>query len=270
MRVRTLVAAAGVEVRRALAYRVDFWTQAFVVFLVELGLVWFVWTAVYDASGRAEIGDMTRGTAILYYVAVILVGKLVRGNDLADWTVSSDVYEGGLSRDLLYPEPSAAMKYAQQLGSLLPALLQFFLFGAAFPFLLDARGAAITPGTLARGLASIAVANLLYFLMAFCMHCLAFWAENVWSLLVALRLVGNLLGGVMVPLAAWPDATQPWLSALPFRHLFSEPVLTILGRRDAATWATSLGVALAWCVVFAGLARFAFARGRLRYTGPGM
>jgi ABC-2 type transport system permease protein len=114
------------------------------------------------------------------------------------------------------------------------------------------------------------VGNVLYFLVAFSLHCLAFWADNVWSLLVALRLVSNLLGGLMIPLAAWPDAAQPWLAALPFRHFYAEPVRALLGQADAVSWLSSLGAAVLWCGAFALLARFAFERGRLRYSGPGM
>ena len=126
-----------------------------------------------------------------------------------------------------YPEGYLSLKYAQQTGGLLPAVVQFAVFGVAFPFLFAAADAHPTAGSLAMGLASLAVANVMYFLMASAVHCLSFWAENVWSLLVSLRFVSNLLGGFLVPLAAWPEAFHPVLHALPFRHLFSEPAETI-------------------------------------------
>ena len=68
---------------------------------------------------------MTKPTAILYYVVVILSSKLVRVNDLGEGTVSQDIYEGGLSRYLLYPEGYLPLKYAQQVGGLVPAIVQF-------------------------------------------------------------------------------------------------------------------------------------------------
>jgi ABC-2 type transport system permease protein len=270
VRIRALSAIAGIEVRRTLAYRFDFWAQALAIFLSELGLVWFVWTAIYDTSGKLEIGGMTRSTAILYYVVVILSARLVRGNDLGEGTMSQEIYEGGLSRYLLYPEPYLALKYAQGLGGHLPAAIQFVVFGAAFPFLFAASDASIDVGSVARGIVSLAVANLLYFLLAFAIHSVAFWAENVWSLLVSLRFVSNLLGGLLVPLAAWPPAWHPVLDALPFRHLHSEPVQVILGRRSVAEWAANVGLAFGWCVLFFFVGQFVFRRGRLRYTGPGM
>ena len=270
MRWRVLAMAAGTEARRTLAYRLDFWVQAAVVFAIELGLAWLVWTAVYREAGVETIGGLSQRGALLYYVVVILVAKLVRGPDLSDSGVSNDVYEGGLTRFLLYPTPYGPVKYALHVGALFPALVQLVLFGAAFPLLLDVHDATVDAGSLARGAVSVAVANLLHFLIAFCLHCVAFWAENVWSLVVGFRLIGGLLGGILLPLAAWPATWRPLVDALPFRHLFGTPVETLLGRRSTATWALDLLVALAWCAGFALLGRLVFARGRLRYTGPGI
>jgi ABC-2 type transport system permease protein len=203
-------------------------------------------------------------------VAVILVAKLVRGADLDGESVSTDIYEGSLSRYLIYPAPYIALKYAQKVGALWPAVVQFVLFGGLFPFLLSDGAAGSTPASVAMGLVSIAVGNLLYFLMAWPLHGIAFWADNVWSLVVALRLVSGLLGGTMLPLSVFPSWSQPVLDALPFRHCFAEPVHALLGRASLAEWLASTGLALLWCAVFAAAGWAVFARGRLRYTGVGI
>jgi ABC-2 type transport system permease protein len=260
----------GVEARKRMAYRVDFWIQALLVFAAELGVVWFVWTAVFEASGKETVGGFTRDGAVLYYVAVILIGKLVRGNEFGDGAMSMDIYEGGLTRYLLYPAPYFGMKYAQNLGALVPVALQFLLFGAAFPFLLAGADGRPTVATVAMAIPSILAANLLYYLMAYPLQGVAFWADNVWSLAVAQRLVSNFLGGVLVPLTVFPVWSQPVLDALPFRHLFSEPVLVLIGRRDPTAWAGNLAIALAWCAGFALTGRLVFRRGSYRYTGVGI
>ena len=260
----------GMEARKAMAYRADFWIEAVVVFASEFGVAWFVWTAVFDATGRETVGGLTRGAAFLYYAVVILVGKFVRGNEFGDAAVSSDIYEGGLTRYLLYPAPYVGFKYAQHLGSLFPALIQLVLFGAAISFLIAPADIRVSAGSLAMGAVSILAANLLYFLIGFTLHCVAFWADNVWSLSVAQRLVAQLLGGLLVPLSAWPAAAQEVLAWLPFRHLFSEPVLAVLGRRSPLEWATNLLLALVWCAGFALLGALLFRRGSLRYSGVGI
>jgi ABC-2 type transport system permease protein len=259
----------GIESRKRLAYRADFWIQSFAVFGSELGLVWFLWQAMFAARGTDRIAGMDLSSTILYYVAVILVAKLARGPDLAE-DVSNDIYEGGLNRYLVYPVPYFGFKYAQNLGALTPALVQLALFLAVAPLVLRGGEAGVSALSVGMCLVSVLVGNLLYQLMTWPLSGLAFWADNVWSLLVALRLVSGLLGGVMLPLAVFPEWSQPLLAALPFRHCFSVPALALLGRTDLATWLLDLAAAGAWCVGFALLTRAVFARGRLRYTGVGI
>jgi ABC-type uncharacterized transport system permease subunit len=270
VRLRLLGRAVGVEARRTLAYPLDFWVDALVAFLVTLGVSWTLWNAVYDASGEPRIGGLDRHGMILYFVTVLLAARAVRGADLGDATVSSDIYQGGLTKHLLYPAPYPALKYAQHLGGATPILVQLLLFAGPSLVLVDTAEARVSPASLGMGVVSLVAANLLYWLMTFPLHCVAFWAENVWSLVIALRFVGNFLGGVMIPLAAFPAWSRRWSEVLPFRHFYGEPAETLLGRRDVGAWVENLGWVALWCVAFAVLGRLVFARGRRRYSGPGI
>jgi ABC-2 type transport system permease protein len=270
VRARVLLRTAATEARRTLAYRVDFWVEAGVVFVLGLGVAWSVWDALFAAAHAERIGGLDRRGMVAYVVLALLVAKIARGSDFSDGSVSGDVYEGGLTRFLLYPVPYVPMKYAQQAGALLPAVVQLVLFGVPFLLAFATPETPVSAASLAMGAVSVVVANLLYFVMALPLQLTAFWAENVWGLIVMQRFVSNLLGGLMVPLAAFPEWSAPWLRVLPFRHFFSEPVETMLGRRSVDAWAASCGAALAWAVAFSVLASAVFRRGRLRYSGPGM
>jgi ABC-type uncharacterized transport system permease subunit len=106
--------------------------------------------------------------------------------------------------------------------------------------------------------------------MAWSIAAVAFWADNVWSLVVALRLISGFAGGAMLPLSAFPEPARPWVEALPFRHCFAEPALAFLGRTDVSSWAANLAIALAWAAGFGLVVRLVFARGRHRYSGIGL
>lgn len=269
MRASLFLRVVGIEVRKRMAYRADFWIQAFAVFAVEVGIAWFLWSALFRESGKTGIGGWNLETTVLYYVAVILVGKVVRGTDIGS-DVSGEIYDGGLTRYLLYPTSLFGFKYAQHLGSLFPSLLQLVLFGAAFPFLLPGADAAPSAGAVAMASASILVANVLWFVIGWALHAVAFWADNVWSLLVMLRFVGGILGGSMLPLGVFPAWARPAIDALPFRHCFAEPVEVLLGRTPPARWLENLAIACGWAAGFAVVAGVVFARGRRRYSGVGI
>jgi ABC-2 type transport system permease protein len=267
---RLFLRVMGTEARRRLAYRADFWVNALLAFAAELTIAWFLWQAVFAESGKTIIGGRNFHDTVLYYVLVLLVAKLVRPPFGGGGDVSEEIYSGALSRYLVYPVGYFPFKYAQFLGSLLPVALQAVVFAAAFPFVLTDATARIGPAGVAMGLVSLAAANLLHYLMAYAIQAVAFWADNVWNLVVGLRLVTGLLGGVALPLSTFPEGVQSALRATPFPYLFSEPVATLLGERSLGEWAVSVAITLAWCGAFGLVASAVFRRGRLRYTGVGI
>ena len=260
---------AATEARKSLSYRVDFWLQAVAIVAVEGGIAWFVWAAVFAESRAVRIGGLTLGGTVVYAIAAVLVGKLVRGREF-EATVSEDVYEGGLSRYLLYPVPYFWMKYAQHVGALLPAAIQCVLLAALLPVLFGGAATGISFASVALALPAIVIANVLYYLMAFPVQGISFWADNVWSLSNALRIVCAILGGSMIPLAMFPSWASEALAWTPFPHLYAWPVSTLLGRVSAADALVHGFQAVAWCVAFRLVGAGVFHRGRLRYTGVGI
>jgi len=251
-----------------MSYRADFWISAVSSLAVRLVVAWFIVNAVFAGSGRPGIAGYTAREMYLYFVAVILVGKLVQSTEL-EQSISQDIYEGGLTRYLLYPVPYGAVKYAQQLGALGPALVQILLFGAWLPFVFGLPRDLSIAG-IAMGIGAIAVANLLQFLITFPIQLVAFWADNVWSLMVMHRFASALLGGMLAPLSLFPQSAQRVLEALPFRYLFAFPVETLLGRVRPAEWAAGMAIGLGWCGIMAMVGRAIWRRGTLQYTGVGI
>lgn len=265
---RVFLSVLGVEARRRMSYRLDFWIQALVGFLAEFGVVWFLWDALYRESGKASLEGYDFRGMVLYQATILLLGKLVRGPEF-EGAISNDIYDGGLSRYLIYPTRYFGFKYAQHLGSMAPTLLQGALFGVWFPLLLGwPEGAGPVAALGAAG--AVLGANLLYFLLAYPLQGVAFWADNVWSLTVAQRLVASLLGGVLLPLALFPPATRDALWLTPFPYLFAFPVETLFGRVGLLEWLRGMAVQAFWCVVFAYAGRAVFRRGELQYSGVGM
>ncbi len=268
MRARLFLQIASVEARRRLSYRADFWITSAAGFLVEFGALYFLWHAMY--RNALQVGGWTLDAMVFYQAAVLLLGKLVRGPEF-EGVISQDIYEGGLNRYLVYPLGYLRFKYAQHLGSLLPAALQFVLFGGSFLLFLDLpEGSGVTLAGLGMALGAVAVANLLHFLMSFPLQAVAFWADNVWSLTVAMRLITALLGGILVPLALFPGWARDLLAWTPFPHLFAIPAETLLGRIGPAEWARGLLVGLGWCAAFAAAGRAVWRRGDLQYSGVGI
>ena len=270
MSLRLFLHVASVEMRKRMSYRVDFWLNAFVGFAAELCIAWFLWQALFAESGKDTIGGYDFDTMLVYYVFVIIFSRLVRGTEF-EASVSQDIYEGGLNRYLVFPASYFGVKYAQHVGSLLPILVQTGVFlGAWLIFAGGAGGESITLSGALMAAATLVLANLLYYAMSFQLHAVAFWADNVWSLIVSLRFVSNLLGGRLFPLVLFPVALRSANEWLPFRTLFALPVEALLGRVTLEVWLQGMAVGCGWLVVLTLCARAVWRRGKLQYSGIGI
>jgi len=260
----------SLEARTQMSYRGNFWINAVAGFLADFGVTYFVWRAVYDESGRTFIGGRTFDATVLYYLAVILVGKLVRGREF-EASISTDIYEGALTRYLLFPVSYVGYKYAQRLGQFVPALVQVALFGAGMLlFIRLPAGTGVTAASAAMALPAIALASVLYYLTDYVVQQVAFWADNVWSLDVGKWFVTSLLGGWLLPLSVYPDWARPVLDVLPFRFLFDFPARVLLGEIGGAEWGRGLALCAVWASLFLLAGRVVWRRGRLQYTGVGI
>jgi len=266
VRPRLFLQIASVEARKRMSYRADFWIGALLGFLFQFGSAWLLWTFIFRQSGAATIGGYREEEMLLYYAAALLIGKVTRATE-NEMAVSQDIYEGSLSRYLIYPAGYFPMRYAALLGALAPTGVQILLFGALVPFVIDAT---VPVGGIFLAAAAALVGNALNFLMTLPIQAVAFWADNVWSLQVAYRFISGLLGGAMLPLALFPDWARTIAGCTPFPFLFTVPADALLGRIAPHEWARWMALALVWAVVLRFVARAVWRRGDLQYTGVGM
>jgi ABC-2 type transport system permease protein len=260
----------SVEARKRMSYRTDFWINSLGGLAVNLSVYWALSTALFHSSGKPLIAGYTQQGLMLYYIFATLTSRIVQSGEL-DMATAQEIYDGSLSRYLLYPIPYTAVKYAQQWGALAPQMLQLAFFGMLAPFIVSQSGDThISAASIAMYAGSLIMANLLHFILMLPIQAVAFWADNVWSLAVATRFITALLGGLTLPLEMFPDWARPVIDALPFVHLFNMPTRAVLGKLTVAEWATGLGVAAGWCVLLAIIMRWVWRRGELQYTGVGI
>ena len=259
----------SLELRKTLSYRLDFWVQFLTPIVGQMGVSYFLWQAVFEAREVQTLGGMSFKAFLLYYLCVALVDKIV----LAGWRggISNDIYEGSLSRYLVYPVSFFGYRLAIHFAGALFSVLQLLLvlltwlliFGAPPDLSLSAFSVAGGVGT-----------AVLTSLLCFCMNCIldfvAFWADNVWSLQVMLRFAVQLLGGAMIPLSLFPERARQIVSWLPFPALISLPVRTLLGQVTWSEWTHAMLVALVWTGVFIFVMRVVWRRGLRQYSGVGL
>ncbi|MEK7691014.1 MAG: ABC-2 family transporter protein [Bdellovibrionota bacterium] len=259
----------SLELRKILSYRMDFWLHFAGSTLTYVLISFYLWKSIYDANPNQDFGGLNFQAMVYYYLLVGLVDRGVRGLEMG--LISEEIYRGGLNRYLVYPVSFFGFKGVIQLAHASVALAQLglMLLGACLVF-----GAPDTanfgPTGWLQGVAAVLMGALLNFLMNSAAECVAFWAENTWSLQVMIRLSGSILGGGFLPLALFPDSMRAWMRYLPFEYLTSFPVLAFLGRLEGGEWKQATLVVLAWTLIFSVFVNWIWRRGLRTYSGVGM
>lgn len=259
----------SLQVRKFLAYRADFWVNFLMTVGGNLVISYFLWRAVFATRGAETLGGYGFNGLILYYLLVPLVDRMVRGPELS--FISQDIYDGSLNRYLLYPVPFFGYKFtafcAESFVSAvqLAAALGIFLSVFGVP-----EGVSVNAYGVLGGFALSAAAIVMYFVMASILECVAFWADNSWSVIFSLRLCIFFFGGGLFPLAMLPESVQAVLPWTPFPYLLSLPIRSFLGRTSFAEAGQGVAVMAAWSLASAALLRVVWRKGLKGYTGVGI
>ncbi|MCM2324813.1 MAG: ABC-2 family transporter protein [Oligoflexia bacterium] len=259
----------SLELRKLVAYRADFWAGFLGSLVATLGIAYFLWQAIFEERGGTVIGGYTFHGMMLYYLVVALVAKVVQAQELG--VLAQDIYQGTLNRYLVYPVPFFVYKFIETFAHAALFSLQLVLTVGLFALLFGLPPThGITPTTVLAGLVTALLAGYLYYSLTVLIELSAFWADNVWSLLVMLRLSTSLLGGALLPLSLFPEGAREALSWLPFEYLFSFPARTFLGELGLAEWLRSAGMLVIWAILSSLAIRLLWRRGLRQYTGVGI
>lgn len=261
--------AFSLELRGLLSYRLDFWMKLVGTVASELGLAYFLWKAMFETRGVAQMGGYSFRGMMLYYLLVPLVARMIRGEDHG--FLSTDIYEGGLTRYLVYPLSFLQYKYVSLLALSFVSAVQLVLALAVFALAFGVPAEThLSLLSVAQGFGMSLAGTVLYFLMAAPLEMVSFWQDSVWSLMVMLRFTLLLFGGGFLPLTLFPDRFQAALHWLPFSYLISVPIRCFLGQVSGAEWLRSMAVMLGWIAVSGWATQWVWRRGTRQYSGVGL
>jgi ABC-2 type transport system permease protein len=260
----------SLEIRKLMSYRVDFWIRNAIGILAQFGLFYFLWLAIFQESGKTMIGGFSFDGMIFYSTLSVLFSRFIQ-NRGRGYEISREIYEGTYTKFIIYPVSYFRFKYAQNLGASLTVAIQVILFGALFfTFLNTPPEANFSLSSFSMAFASILLAHFLNFLIFMPIEGIAFWADNVWTLMVMARLIIDLTGGALIPLTLFPDWAHEALLWTPFPYLFHIPIRSAMGLISFHEWLFSFGVTILWCLALFFLGQAFWKRGDRQYTGVGI
>lgn len=256
------------EIRKVFAYRADFWIQYLFNIAAHIGVAYFLWDAIFKANGVTEMQGYSFKGLMFYYLLVPLLGRVIFGSELG--AIGREIYDGSLTRYLIYPVNFFQYKLSQYFAHSVVYLIQmgialtafFLIFGMPEDMSFSATTLLIIP--------TLLMAALLNFAVTTTLELFAFWADNVWTLLVMVRFSVGLLGGGMIPIAFFPEWGEALLRKLPFVYLTAFPADLIMGRMTVSQWLEGSLWMLLWISLFFMAAARVWKAGNYKYTGVGI
>jgi len=258
----------SMELRKILAYRLDFWVTFLGQIIVQVTIAHALWSELFQYQKVDTLQGFKLSELTLYYLCVNVGMKILGGQNVG--FLATEIYDGSFSRYLIYPLSFFQYKTLTFITHSLFYTVQLFvlvnLFNLFFaPEFLNVASIL----NLLLGMVLFLFSALAYLSFAMFIEMIALWADNIWSLMVMLRFFATFMGGGLIPLSFFPHWAQLFLAWTPFPYFIELPAKTILGKTSALEIINGLGIILIWIIFGQPMVKILWNRGQKAYTGVG-
>ncbi len=223
----------------------------------------FVWST---AVGGGEIGGLTRGGFVAYYLILILVNQLTYSQ--TNWTVGDTIRYGGLNRLLLRPLSPVFDVLASEVAGKVVYMIFVVPITAILALLLRPE-LHLTMDQVLAFLPALVMAWGVRFLWGYALALLAFWATRADGLLALQDALIFLLAGQVAPTRLLPGLLRQSAAVLPFRYMLGFPVEILTGQLDTPALLVGFAYQIGWLAVAAALFLILWRAGVKRYSAVG-
>lgn len=224
-------------------------------------VMYYVWRAVFDASGGSNFMGFDMNDMVLYLFMTNVTAYLTLSN--ADSAIAEEIKDGSISMRLLKPVNFNLSIFFKDIAN--PLILFFMVFVPMTVCIEIYR--AVTMGMVMFNLLNCllylisgALAYIISFYMNMCFGFLAFYVTNLWGMGIFKKIMLKFLSGAVIPLAFMPELLKNILSYLPFASLSYTPVMIYMGKYSGYDILLNFGLQIFWIIVFFFLCRLIWSR----------
>jgi ABC-2 type transport system permease protein len=232
-----------------LAFRLRYFTGIITYFL-NVTVYYFIWSAVYRS------GQSIAGYNMAQMITYVSIGWIIRSFywNTIDQEMAYEVIEGKIAMDLIKPVSVQWMWISRAMGesafrlgllTLPVAVVVALVFPVQAPASLE-NFALFVVGVLG----SFFLMGAINFMIGTC----AIPLKSILALIRAKYWLIELLSGLLIPMAFFPDRVQKVLAWLPFEHIAYTPLQIYLGKFDRLAALRALATQWFWVVALLVLA----------------
>jgi ABC-2 type transport system permease protein len=227
-----------------LAYRVNYYS-GIVIYSLNIGVNYFLWMSIYGDQNSLQ--GLT-ATQMVTYIAVAWMARAFYFNNL-DREIAGEIRDGTVAIQLIRPYPYLLVKMFQGFGEGLFRLLLFSAPGmivVAFIFPIQLPGFS---DSWLKFFLSLFLAFIINTQVNLLVGVCAFFTLNNEGILWAKRVIVDLLSGLMIPIAFYPEWAQVILQYLPFQAISYLPSLVLVKGLSGEALVHTLLIQVAWCIL---------------------
>jgi ABC-2 type transport system permease protein len=244
-----------------LAFRLRYFT-GIVTYFLNVTVYYFIWTAVFRSSSSLA------GYTLAQMIAYVSVGWIIRSFywNTIDQEMAYEVIEGKIAMDFIKPVSIQWMWISRAMGESafrlgLLTLPTAVILALVFPI----QGPA-SRENLVLFIAAVAGSFFLMGAINFMIGTCAIPLKSILALIRAKYWLIELLSGLLIPIAFFPEKLQRVMAWLPFEHIANTPLQIYLGKLDRAHAWRALGTQWLWVVALLFLAHVWWDRASRKIT----
>lgn len=250
--VKPYLAFARVGFLNLLAYRTRYFVGVFTYFF-NVTVWYYIWKALYSPAPDGRIGGFTF-SEMLTYVATGWILRSFYFNEI-DRDIASQVAEGRLAMNLVKPVDFQALTISQALGeSSFRAVLFALPIGVVLFLVYPLKPPATFLAAVLFAVSGV-LSALLVGAINFAVGLVAIRTKSIVGFLRAKYFVLELLSGLLIPPALFPDWFRPILDWLPFPHMSYTPGRIYLGLASGPEAFRALGLQASWVLIMLAVGR---------------
>ncbi|MGB0034557.1 MAG: ABC-2 family transporter protein [Candidatus Acidiferrales bacterium] len=244
-----------------LAFRLRYFTGIITYFL-NVTVYYFIWSAVYHSA------QSIAGYNLAQMITYVSVGWIIRSFywNTIDQEMAYEVIEGKIAMDLIKPVSIQWMWICRAMGESAFRLgLLTFPTAIVVALMFPVRGPASREDFfifLVSVVGSFFLMGAINFMIGTC----AIPLKSILALIRAKYWLIELLSGLLIPIAFFPDRLQKIMALLPFEHIAYTPLQIYLGKLDRASALRALATQWIWVVALLVLANLWWDRASRKIT----
>jgi ABC-2 type transport system permease protein len=216
-----------------------------------------LYSATYRMTGSSEIDGVTV-SMVIWMLMLTQSFQMATRPSLA-YIISQEVISGGLAYSINKPFSYSLFHFWGYLGRFLPNVLSNLIIGAVAAFILIGGNDFGWLG-ISLGMVILLGGLIIDFLANFCIGLLSFWVEDISAFNWIYTKSQIALGGVLIPLALFPEKIRSLVELLPFSHLFYSAARLAVGFDWELFW-RFLKIQSGWILLLSLVATLIFKRG---------